>query len=95
MYLDGNMFAGTYQDKLFVRLSEDGRRQAMESGAGPFEPMAGRPMKEYVVLAEEVVADSTELARWVAAARDYASTLPPKGPGKRSSAEGAPASPKR
>ena len=52
-------------------------------------------MKEYVVVPDDIVADSTELGRWVAAARDDAATLPPKGPGKRRSAQGAPASPKR
>ena len=50
LFLDGNMFAGTFQDKIVARLSAEDRARAMKAGATPFEPMAGRPMKEYVVV---------------------------------------------
>ena len=78
LYLNGNMFAGTYQDKVYVRLGERERDLATEAGADPFEPMPGRVMKEYVVLPPQIVADAGELARWIVRARDYASTLAPK-----------------
>ncbi len=50
LYLNGNMFAGTFQDKIVARLSETERARAVKAGAKPFEPMPGRPMKEYVVI---------------------------------------------
>ena len=50
LYLGGNMFAGTFQDKVVARLSEQERAKVAKAGAKPFEPMPGRPMKEYVVI---------------------------------------------
>lgn len=79
LYLNGNMFAGTYQDKVVVRLSETGRARAMKSaGAVPFEPMPGRAMKEYVVLPPAVVAKRSALAKWIEEACEHAGTLPAK-----------------
>ncbi len=79
LYLGGNMFAGTFQDKVVARLPEPERERAMRAaGATPFEPMPGRPMKEYVALPPSVVAKPAELSRWIGRARDYAATLPPK-----------------
>ena len=46
----------------------------------PFEPM-GRPMKEYVVLPPETVADPAALSAWFGRAYRYAAhNLPPKLP---------------
>lgn len=79
LYLNGNMFAGTFQDKVVVRLSEPGRARAAKTArAAPFEPMPGRPMKEYVALPPAVVAQPPALAKWIDEARAYAATLPPK-----------------
>jgi TfoX/Sxy family transcriptional regulator of competence genes len=50
LYLNGNMFAGTFQDKVVARLSEPERTRSLKAGAKQFEPMPGRPMKEYVVV---------------------------------------------
>jgi TfoX/Sxy family transcriptional regulator of competence genes len=40
LFLKGNMFAGTYQDKIVVRFGED-RTIAGAKAAKPFEPMPG------------------------------------------------------
>lgn len=90
LYVNGNMFAGTYQDKVVVRLPEAGRSRATKSaGAAPFEPMPGRPMKEYVVLPGSVVARRATLAKWIDEAREYALTLPAKAkkPARRKAAK--------
>ena len=46
--------------------------------ASIFEPMAGRPMKEFVVLPEPVLSDREELVRWLARSYDWVKTWPPK-----------------
>jgi TfoX/Sxy family transcriptional regulator of competence genes len=78
LYLNGNMFAGTFQDKIVARLSEAERTKAVKEGAKQFEPMPGRPMKEYVVVPAADVAKPAALARWIDRARTYAETLPEK-----------------
>jgi len=78
LYLGGNMFAGTFQDKVVARLAETERAKALKAGAKPFEPMPGRPMKEYVVVPAADVAKPAALAKWIERARAYAETLPAK-----------------
>ena len=75
----GNLFLGVFGDAIFVRLDPDDRAAAMGSAGGrPFEPMPGRPMREYVVLPERALAHPSEAADWVARALRYAQTLPEK-----------------
>lgn len=75
----GQMYAGLFGEQLFVRLrAEDRERLITDEGATSFDPMGGRPMREYVVLPEAWVDDEERLAQWVGKARAYASTLPPK-----------------
>ena len=78
LYLNGNMFAGTFQDKVVARLPEAGRARAMKAGAKPFEPMPGRAMKEYVAFPPAVVGKPATLAKWIEEARAHAATLPAK-----------------
>ena len=78
LFLNGNMFASTFQDKVVARLAEDGRARALEAGAKQFEPMPGRPMKEYVVVPATDVAKPAALAKWIEQAHAYATTLPEK-----------------
>lgn len=80
LFLNGNMFAGTFQDKVVARLSEADRARAMKVGATPFEPMPGRAMKEYVVIPRADVSKPAALAKWIEQARDHAATLPEKKP---------------
>lgn len=82
-FANGNMFAGLHQENLILRLGEKDRAEiAKITGTAPFEPMAGRVMKEYVVAGEKLLARPTELRRWVERAFDYALGLPAK-QGKR------------
>lgn len=77
LFLNGNMFAGTYQDKIVVRLGEE-RAIAGAKTAKSFEPMPGRPMKEYVVVPDAVVKSPAKLRAWVDRAHAYATKLPAK-----------------
>jgi TfoX/Sxy family transcriptional regulator of competence genes len=72
------MFASLFQDQMIVRLSEEDRRALAEEGARPFEPIPGRPMREYVTV-PDAIRDSPSAAReWLLKAQTYASSLPPK-----------------
>ena len=93
LFLNGNMFAGTFQDKIVARLSETDRERALEAGMKQFAPMPGRPMKEYVVVPAADVAKPAALAKWVAQAHTYAKTLPAKEKKKKPSGGGRGAAP--
>jgi TfoX/Sxy family transcriptional regulator of competence genes len=77
-FANGNMATGLHQDDWMVRLDELGRAALAKQGARPFEPMPGRPMREYVVLPAALHADRRALAQWVKRAFDYTSALPAK-----------------
>ncbi|MEA2500119.1 MAG: hypothetical protein QOH66_1299 [Actinomycetota bacterium] len=73
------MFMGLHQHNMVLRLPDGARAEllAME-GAATFEPMAGRPMKEYVVVPATLLASPEDLEPWVARALEYGGSLPPK-----------------
>ena len=92
LFVNGNMFASTFQDKVVVRLGEADRAELERRGAAQFEPMAGRPMREYVVVPPAIVAKPGELRGWVDRARSHAAGLPPKAATKKATAKKAAAS---
>ena len=50
-FVNGNMVTGLHAGRWFVRLTGDDKAEALAlPGAGPFEPMPGRPMGDYIVL---------------------------------------------
>src|SRR5207248_9515033 len=58
-FLHGNMFAGTFQDKIVVKFGDD-RSIAGAKTAEGFEPMPGRPMTGFFIVPEGVVKRSEE-----------------------------------
>lgn len=82
-FVNGNMFMGLHQEDMVLRLPEDSREKLLNvSGARLFEPMPGRPMKEYVVVPHNLLADRKKLAPWVNKALEYGSSLKPKSKSK-------------
>jgi len=78
-FVNGNMFMGLFADTMMVRLPEEPRNNLLQlQGAKVFEPMPGRPMREYIILPAGLIADRTKLSQWVAKAFEYASSLPAK-----------------
>jgi TfoX/Sxy family transcriptional regulator of competence genes len=78
-FYGGNMFAGVHQENLFVRLGDDDRAALLAlPGAGRFEPMAGRPMREYVCVPQAMLTDQPALEAWLARSLVYLRTLPAK-----------------
>jgi TfoX/Sxy family transcriptional regulator of competence genes len=79
VFVNGNMFAGLHEDRLVLRLPDDARAEFLAlPGAVPFEPMPGRPMKEYVVAPAGLLGDPDGLRGWLDRSLRYAISLPPK-----------------
>lgn len=79
-FIGGNMVTGLHQESWIVRLPEEVRRGQLDAGWSTFEPMAGRPMREYLALPSSVAEDPDVARGWVERAADYVRTLPPKAP---------------
>ena len=78
-FIGGNLVTSLYQDRWVVRLPDDERERLLdEDGAGPFEPMPGRPMKGFAMLPPSAATDAEAAASWVERAVAYGRTLPPK-----------------
>jgi TfoX/Sxy family transcriptional regulator of competence genes len=76
-FVRGNMATGLFKEHLIVRLPEERRLELLaEPGSTPFEPMPGRPMREYVVVSPALVSDAQTLRRWIGEAAAYAASLP-------------------
>ena len=79
--INGHMFAGLHQEDLILRLSEADRAKLLKRpGAKLFEPMPGRPMREYVVVPPSILDSETQLNIWLEKALTYTRSLPPKAP---------------
>jgi TfoX/Sxy family transcriptional regulator of competence genes len=88
----GHLFTGLFADGMFVRLGELERAQLLETkGAAPFEPMKGRPMREYVVLPPSMLEDEQAVKSWMRLGLEHARSLPPKRAKAVRSAKGKPA----
>ena len=78
-FVNGNMFMGLFQESMILRLSTGPREEFLKvHDARIFEPMAGRPMREYVSVPQPLMRDTKELASWVAKALEYGASLKPK-----------------
>ena len=78
-FVNGNLFAGVYGSELFVRLPEEGRADLLkEKGSSAFEPMKGRPMKEYVVVPPSWHVRPEIVERWVSRSLGWVAAMPPK-----------------
>jgi TfoX/Sxy family transcriptional regulator of competence genes len=78
LFLNGNMFAFTFQDRVAARLPEADLERAVSGGSKRFEPMPGRPMKEYILVPASDVTNGAVLASWIERAHRHAKTLPAK-----------------
>ena len=78
-FVRGRICFGTFGPDFFVRLaSSDCERALALPGARPFEPMAGRPMRGYVVLPPAILKDPAKTQKWIDSAAEFVATLPPK-----------------
>lgn len=78
-FVNGNMFMGLFEDRMILRLAPESRDELIQAQGGkPFAPMAGRVMKEYVVLPDAIIRDRRQLSSWVGKALVYGESLMPK-----------------
>jgi TfoX/Sxy family transcriptional regulator of competence genes len=78
-FINKNMFAGLFQDKLFLRLSPDQFAILKERfpSIANLEPMPGRPMKDYFVIPEKLYRDNKLMPKVVAECAAYCKGLAP------------------
>jgi len=78
-FVNGNMFSGLFGSQVFVRLPEQERAELLAvEGAGPFEPMEGRRMKEYVSLPEAWRSEPDSARHWVQRSLRWVGQMKPK-----------------
>ena len=83
-FINGNMFMGVHGDSVILRLPENHKIEFLKlKSAKQFEPMPGRPMKEYVVIPDWMYDDKPVLNSWIDRSFEYTSALPFKLKGKR------------
>jgi TfoX/Sxy family transcriptional regulator of competence genes len=93
-FVNGNMFMGLFQESMILRLPTGPREEFLKNhDARIFEPMAGRPMREYAEVPQQVMRDRKELTKWVARAYEYGASLKPKSSAAKS--KKTPAKPKK
>lgn len=74
----GHMSVGIIDDDLMARVGPDAHADVLtEPHVRPMD-FTGRPMKGYVYVAAEGVAEDADLAAWVDRCLGFTSTLPPK-----------------
>jgi TfoX/Sxy family transcriptional regulator of competence genes len=79
MFVGGNLVTGLFADSWMIRLPEDDLAELLAlPGATPFSPMAGRTMKGYATLPDDIVADDVSLDGWLTRAIEFGKTLPAK-----------------
>ncbi len=78
-FVNGNLFTGVHQENIFMRLGEEDRKVILDlPGSCHFEPLVGRPMREYVVAPPKLMVDPGLLRQWMARSLSYAASLPPR-----------------
>ena len=71
-FTGGKLFASLFQESVILKLSAQDREQLQSAhGAVPFEPTAGRRMKEYMRLPDGMQADRAMLEAWLSRALAY------------------------
>lgn len=89
-FVGGNLFMSLFQDSLVLRLPDGDRAAFLKlDGAAAFEPMPGRPMREYVVAPAAMVARPKSLAPWIRRSLEYVRSVPAKTAKRRAAARPA------
>ena len=84
-HVNGNWFIGCYgENDIVLRLSDADRSTFLAlEGARQFEPMPGRPMREFVMIPSWLLDDPEQLQSWIRKSLEYSSNLPPQKKKKR------------
>ena len=78
-FANGHMFMGLFQEHMVLRLDTTDREAFLAlPEAEQFEPMPGRPMREYVMATPTMLEDTDELRPWIQRSLGFVLSLPPK-----------------
>ena len=76
--LNGNMFCGVHKEFLILRLGTDRAEDALKlPHVRPFD-ITGRPMKGWVMVAQDGFKSDKDLKNWLDQTRKFVETLPMK-----------------
>ena len=76
--LNGNMACGVLGSELVVRVGREKHEEALaRPHSRPFD-MTGRPMRSFVYVSADRIANDAALAEWACRGVAYAGSLPPK-----------------
>ncbi len=91
-FVKGNFFTGLHNDNVVIRLPDEVKAGLKElSGAPAFDPMGGRPMKQWWVVPKAVAGDGKKLKDFIGRAFEQVQPLPGKAPKKKPAAKKKPA----
>ena len=76
--LDGNMCAGVERDRLIARVPAEEYGTALSEPNVSVWPNPDRPMKNWIGVEADGIAEDEDLARWVKSGIAVARSLPPK-----------------
>ena len=84
-FINKNMFIGLFQDKVFVRLSDQQLADLRKKfpAIANLEPMPGRPMKYYYTLPKDLYSDSRTFNKVIQGSVEFTRSLAPKQPKKK------------
>lgn len=77
-FLDGNVLAGVWKDRLIARLGPDEGEAALREPHVRAFDITGRPMRNWVAVEPEGVGDDGQLTDWIERAVKFVRTLPKK-----------------
>jgi hypothetical protein len=78
-FVNGNLFTGLHKQSMIFRLPDTDRTAFLDlGGTGDFEPMPGRKMKGYMVMADPLDRKRADLTHWLRRSLAFTRTLPEK-----------------
>ena len=76
--LNGNMAVGVIKDELCVRVAPERFEDLLRQPGARIFDFTGKPMKGWLMVGADGLAEDSELADWIEEGAAYASSLPPK-----------------
>ena len=77
-FVNGNLFCGLFGEDLFVRVSDADQAKLRKQGGTTFEPMPGRAMTGYVIVAPGWQKKADVTKAWIMTALTWSRALPAK-----------------
>lgn len=77
-FLNGYMFCGVYQDRIFLHLQEDAVEEAIktEPGVSTFNELENPGLEHYILLPMTILTEPTRLKSWLDLSSQYLLSLP-------------------